>query len=95
MFTRPSDMDNDQYQRTLHAEIAGLRAERDRLVTALDQSLRLQSHYATLLNAYDGGERRRFCSVEEWLRVLAECQALVAAETAVDGGEAEDDCVPD
>lgn len=34
---------------------------------ALLRSLNLQSHYAKLLNMYDGGERIGFASIEAWL----------------------------
>lgn len=34
---------------------------------ALEESLKLQSHYAFLLNSYDGGERKDFKSVAEWI----------------------------
>lgn len=39
---------------------------------ALEESLKLQGHYASLLNAYDGGLRRQFVSVEEWVARLCE-----------------------
>lgn len=38
---------------------------------ALAESLRLQSHYAMLLNMQDGGQRMRFDSVDAWLERLA------------------------
>lgn len=41
-----------------------------RLRFALDESLKLQSHYASLLNEHDGGERIGFKTVEEWLKRL-------------------------
>ncbi len=34
---------------------------------ALEESLKLQAHYAMLLNQYDGGQRIIFKSVSEWL----------------------------
>ena len=40
---------------------------------ALEQSVRLQSHYASLLNAYDGGKRMEFPDVQAW---LDRCAAL-------------------
>ena len=45
---------------------------RDEIVAlreALDESVRLQSHYAALLNDYDGGKRMRFNS-DTWLSRL-------------------------
>lgn len=40
------------------------------LVRALDASVRLQSHYANLLNQWDGGERRCFQDGAEWIARL-------------------------
>ena len=37
-----------------------------RLLHLLDESVRLQSHYASLLNMHDGGERIVFKSAKEW-----------------------------
>lgn len=39
---------------------------------ALRESVRLQSHYATLLNVWDGGTRQEFHTPEAWLARLAE-----------------------
>ena len=39
---------------------------------ALGKSLFLQSHYAELLSDYDGGERRKFGTVEDWMARLRE-----------------------
>jgi len=41
------------------------------LRAALEASVKLQSHYAGLLNQYDGGQRLQFSSSEEWLERLA------------------------
>ncbi len=46
--------------------------EHTRLRYALEQSLKLQAHYATLLNQYDGGKRLAFTEVDAWLRRLKE-----------------------
>ena len=46
------------------------------LETALDESLKLQSHQARLLNQYDGGERREFANSAEWIARLRECAIL-------------------
>ena len=43
-----------------------------RLETALEESVSLQSHYAGLLNGYDGGTRKQFSCAQEWLDILAE-----------------------
>lgn len=48
------------------------RAERLRLTVALRESLKLQTHYAKLLNMHDGGQRIGFESVEDWLKRLEE-----------------------
>lgn len=46
------------------------------LRAALAESLKLQSHYATLLNGWDGGERRGFPDVEAWIARLREIGTL-------------------
>jgi len=38
-----------------------------KLKEALEESIKLQSHYAGLLNMYDGGERLQFKNVDEWM----------------------------
>lgn len=42
----------------------------DELRKALEESVTLQSHYATLLNQHDGGERLTFKTAEEWINRL-------------------------
>jgi hypothetical protein len=37
---------------------------------ALDESIKLQSHYATLLNSYDGGKRLTFANSTAWIKRL-------------------------
>ena len=37
---------------------------------ALEESVRLQAHYAALLNQYDGGKRIVFASANEWIARL-------------------------
>jgi hypothetical protein len=51
---------------------------------ALKASLKLQSHYAQLLNQYDGGQRMIFDSMDKWLARLREVDARtrLAAEHA-------------
>lgn len=49
------------------ATIAALFARMAKLEGALEQSVELQSHYAELLNMYDGGQRLTFANVEAWL----------------------------
>jgi hypothetical protein len=43
-----------------------------KLLTALAESVKLQSHYAMLLNAYDGGQRIRFNDAAAWIARLRE-----------------------
>lgn len=38
---------------------------------ALEESVKLQSHYANLLNMHDGGQRMQFKSGDEWVKRLA------------------------
>jgi len=45
---------------------------RAELTKALDESVKLQSHYATLLNQYDGGERVMFADSDDWIRRLSD-----------------------
>lgn len=37
------------------------------LMGALEESVKLQSHYANLLNMHDGGERMQFETAHDWL----------------------------
>ena len=41
------------------------------LEAALEKSVKLQSHYAGLLNAYDGGRRLQFANADAWITRLA------------------------
>ena len=43
---------------------------------ALDESVKLQSHYAKLLNMYDAGKRREFPTTDLWLARLRETGTL-------------------
>jgi hypothetical protein len=38
---------------------------------ALSESVKLQSHYAELLNMHDNGRRMRFASADEWIERLS------------------------
>lgn len=40
------------------------------VLIALEESVRLQSHYARLLNMHDGGERIGFMDANEWIARL-------------------------
>jgi hypothetical protein len=44
--------------------------EIEKLRIALDKSVQLQSHYASILNAYDGGARLQFRNGDEWIARL-------------------------
>ena len=44
----------------------------DKLLKALDESVKLQSHYAGVLNAWDGGQRRQFSGAADWYQRLSE-----------------------
>jgi hypothetical protein len=46
------------------------------LYVALRESVELQSHYAGLLNQYDGGQRRRFATPEAWIGRLREIGSM-------------------
>ena len=50
-------------------EIEALHAEIEALRVALEASVRLQSHYALLLNEYDDGERMTFDDADAWMEV--------------------------
>lgn len=39
---------------------------------ALDELVKLQAHYAELLNMHDGGKRRSFRTADEWMARLRE-----------------------
>jgi phage terminase large subunit-like protein len=43
---------------------------------ALNESVKLQSFYAKLLNMYDGGKRREFANTTEWIDRLIEIGAI-------------------
>jgi hypothetical protein len=72
----------------LEARNAELEAEIVRLRTGLDKSVKLQSHYAALLNDYDRGKRLQFADADAWLQRLAALEAD-AARRAVRGEEAQ------
>ena len=57
-----------------HKAISSLILRVIELEKALKTSVKLQSHYAKLLNMYDGGERILFSSVEDWLKRLNEVE---------------------
>jgi len=61
------------YYHALDAKVAAATA---RLSVALEESVKLQSHYATLLNEYDGGRRATFADGAAWVARLVECKKL-------------------
>lgn len=52
-----------------------LREQVARLTQALTESVKLQAHYAELLNMHDGGKRTVFTSIEQWLQRVTEIKA--------------------
>jgi hypothetical protein len=58
----------------LKAQREDLECRNKKLTAALEESLKLQSHYAKLLNFYDNGQRREFNSSAEWLARLDEIE---------------------
>ena len=79
----------------LHGEVAELLAMRDadaliisqagrditNLKAALEESVKLQAHYAKLLNMHDGGQRIQFKSADEW---LARLERIEKAKDSID-----------
>ena len=55
---------------------------RAELEEALEDSIKLQGHYAKLLNQYDGGRRHVFTDAADWLRRRAETRPAPRAEGA-------------
>lgn len=50
---------------------------------ALEASVKLQSHYAVLLNMHDGGQRIGFPDAQAWLLRLRETDAEIAKFSSV------------
>jgi hypothetical protein len=50
--------------------------EMERLRAALERSVQLQSHYAKLLNEYDGGNRMQFDDADQWLARLEQIKVF-------------------
>jgi len=48
----------------------------DEVWEALEKSVKLQSHYAELLNMYDASQRMRFKDANEWLHRLRKLDTL-------------------
>ncbi len=71
---RFDSMDNVCTEQRKRAERA--EADVDRMTHGLDELVKLQAHYAKLLNEFDGGERIAFTSADEWLKRLEWCDNL-------------------
>ncbi len=67
-----ADSNPDPRARSAAAELLAMRKAAPLMVHALDESVKLQAHYATLLNQHDGGEREVFASTEAWMARLDE-----------------------
>jgi hypothetical protein len=61
----------------------------DELRNALEESVKLQSFYAKLLNQYDGGLRLKFANADEWISRLRACRAGNGAADAAAREETE------
>lgn len=48
----------------------------EELMIALRESVKFQTHYARLLNGYDGGKRLEFVSPEHWIERLRKVGTL-------------------
>jgi len=48
----------------------------DELRLALEESVKLQSHYANLLNIHDGGHRVGFANADAWIQRLRDTGTL-------------------
>jgi len=55
-------------------ETSELRQEIEDFKKALEESVKLQSHYAGILNMYDGGQRIEFKDADEWVKRLREIE---------------------
>jgi len=51
------------------------------ILLALNESLKLQAHYAELLNMHDGGQRRLFKTIDDWLSRLIETGTIKHLES--------------
>jgi hypothetical protein len=45
-------------------------------IIALNESLKLQAHYAELLNMHDGGQRKIFNTIQDWTDRLVETKTI-------------------
>jgi hypothetical protein len=56
----------------------------DKMRHALKESVFLQSHYAGLLNQYDGGQRLQFADADAWMDRIDEVKAFTADRLTTD-----------
>jgi len=61
-------------ERELTEKVERLESQLATLQDALEESVKLQSHYAELLNMHDGGARLRFEDAVAWMQRLDECR---------------------
>jgi hypothetical protein len=80
---------NDTIRETPEAELRSLREENGLLRKALDKSIWFQSHYAALLNQYDGGRRMSFVSGDAWIARLHDLEPIPSLTSAL-GNEAKE-----
>jgi len=64
-----SQRDKDDIREVYHS-LLDVTRDSGILLGALERSVKLQSHYAKLLNMYDGGERLQFATAQEWIARL-------------------------
>lgn len=76
------EVNKNSYAWICPSHVLAMTDEIERLRRALDESVKLQSHYAKLLNIHDGGERMQFTDREEWLRRLDVCVEIARADAA-------------
>jgi hypothetical protein len=73
----PCPNDGEQMRRVTWKEMALSSSESaHELMLALIESIKLQSHYAAILNGYDGGERLQFSCVAAWIERLRKVGTL-------------------
>ncbi len=66
----PGDFDCDEC--VVGRQLIRATERSDNIKKALEESIKLQSHYANLLNTYDGGTRMQFSNADAWvLRLLS------------------------
>jgi hypothetical protein len=71
--------------RRLHKTIHKLRSMPTAIIIrgleiALEESVKLQSHYAKLLNMHDGGRRMQFAGSKEWIDRLRATSKIAEAD---------------